>query len=262
MAFPPLITTTTKALQTYLEHLGHSLNKLNQLNSYRRKRFQRRQAICVLATYFLEYMDIITLKVGFHDRFGNFVNYGNLNFISKKTGLTLTRLRRALRDLAKAGYIFLEQICYKTREGLIKTVDYIKTFTHKFFYDLGMKHSDIVSQQHYMRKRAEMQPQRYAKSIPQAIADTLFPVTPSVKRTRFISQPKVVPMLTEQEKASLTSRGPIKSKLTADQNKYICDHALELFKNKPPDDPRSITEIAKRIREDFLHEASLLAQAA
>ena len=260
MAQPPLITNAIKGLIKFSEKPSDYLPSLHFLNKIRKKRAQRREAVARLANYFIQHTDMLTFKVGFYDAQMNFIPMGNLEKIAEHTGLSLSRLRRALRDMVKAGYLFLEQITYTLSRGVIRTLDYVKTFTNKFFYELGIKHSFLVSQKHYHEKKHDM---KKAKFLPKDEGEITQNVSPLfwLEKMKQTCKDAFGGKRIQKESPTIPRRPTVQNSMPPEIRRIFTSEALRIYKEKPPDDARDLQAIYKEMEAEYHQQRPLSPQA-
>lgn len=105
------------------------------------RRLPRRESINLVGAALLRRTDLVTLRVGTPRGDGQVTPPGQVK-LAAETGLSLTRLRRALRDGIRAGYWTRTQprLKYTNQEGLPAWAAFrvIYKLTDKFFARLGL----------------------------------------------------------------------------------------------------------------------------
>jgi hypothetical protein len=149
------------------------LKKLLGLNlSGRQKRSERREAISSVAQVLLHYLELVKLRVGFHDAEGKFIPL-DLEYIATKAGINFIRAKRALSDLAKAGYITITRQFDKKEDGTFSGKASIREISIQFFIDLGTDIQKLFFAREWKRKQQEKAASKKAnkklKGIVQAI---------------------------------------------------------------------------------------------
>ena len=128
--------------------------------STRQRRADRRANIFNVLSVVLPQIDLDTFTWGQwftrHDGKTDFYTRG-IDYISKESGMNERTICRALSDLEKSGYIKV-----KRTEGMGKSGKEIRhyslrTFTNKFFKELGFKNKTIEETRAWKRKRNEKQ---------------------------------------------------------------------------------------------------------
>jgi DNA-binding PadR family transcriptional regulator len=116
------------------------------------KRIERRQAIHLIAGVLLMHMDLQTLCIMNYSRERKTEIWDSFSaYLHKLTGMNKKRIYRVLRDLEKAGYIYVSTI----RKVSNKNGDIFYTTKRKirmsinFFRDLRIKEKTIKKMQHF-----------------------------------------------------------------------------------------------------------------
>ncbi len=120
----------------------------------RQKRSERREAVASVSQVLLHYLELSTLKVGFYVDPNKFIPL-DLKYIAKKAGISLSRAKRAIRDLAKAGYIKLTRQFNKKDDGTFKGLPSIREIAVQFFIDLGVDMQKLFHSREWKRKKEE-----------------------------------------------------------------------------------------------------------
>jgi hypothetical protein len=122
--------------------------------SGRKKRTQFEFALLALLSEILRYTDLMTLKVGIpqNDCFRD----ATLNYLSIRSGLEITRVKRVFKQLKAAGYIKVSEQLIEWRDGALYCSVIIKEVSYKLFEELGVKFEEISLYQHYKRKKEEI----------------------------------------------------------------------------------------------------------
>lgn len=120
----------------------------------RQKRSERREAIASVSQVLLHYLELSTLRVGFFANSTKFVPL-DLKYIAKQAGISISRAKRAMADLAKAGYIKLTRQFTKQDDGTFKGVPSIREIVVQFFIDLGIDVQKLFFSREWKRKKDE-----------------------------------------------------------------------------------------------------------
>ena len=151
----------------------------------RQKRSERREAVASVAQVLLHYLELSTLRVGFYVDPTKFIPL-DLHYIAKKAGLSITRAKRAIADLAKAGYINVSRQFNKKEDGTFKGLPSIREIAVQFFIDLGIDVQKLFFTREWKRKKEEKaQAKNTAKKLSgilKAVASFGGRVIPSAKR--------------------------------------------------------------------------------
>lgn len=125
----------------FLELHGAELLRPAERRRMEPRRMARREAINLVGASMLGHTDLVSLRVG-SPRADGSVNPPGQLALAAETGLSLTRLRRAIRDGVTAGYWTRTQprLKYITADGEAAWSSYrvIYRFTDRFFHRLGL----------------------------------------------------------------------------------------------------------------------------
>lgn len=117
----------------------------------RLKRSERREAIICLLQFMVHYAELHTLRVVKNDvTFDNF----SLQEICKNTLLSFSRIKRAIADLVKVGYIKLIKQ-FKKEDGTHKGRPSIREILPLFFIDLGIDMSQLNFSRAWKQKKID-----------------------------------------------------------------------------------------------------------
>jgi len=153
---PSILETGIRVLESAYHLPKKFLEKFINLNSSnRRKRSERREAVCSVSQVLLHYLDLETLHAGFFDVVRNRFVGLDLNFIANKAGITVIRAKRAIADLVKAGYISLTRQFDKKDDGTFKGIPSIRQISVQFFIDLKMDIQRLFFSREWKRKKRE-----------------------------------------------------------------------------------------------------------
>jgi len=146
---PPLITVASHAILDFFFHPTKYLDKLNFLTGkYRQQRAERREAIAGVLGVLVNYCHVATLAVGTYHKDGSLNNL-KTGFIATALKYGVKRVYRALKDLAKAGYIKIVFRVIDTKYGLRQTNDI--QLTRQVFLDLKLNNVFCEVSEHYKR---------------------------------------------------------------------------------------------------------------
>ena len=120
------------------------LTRLN-FQDQQQKRSERREACCVVMQTLLHYLELETLTVGYFKNDGVFF-HPDIDDIANIAGIKPMRVKRALWDLSRAGYIKVT-----AREKLAS----IREVCIQYFRDLKMDLSKLNLARSWKRKKAE-----------------------------------------------------------------------------------------------------------
>jgi hypothetical protein len=120
----------------------------------RQKRSERREALASVSQVLLHYLELSTLRVGFYADPNKFIPL-DLHYIAKKAGISVTRAKRAIADLAKAGYIKVSRQFNKKDDGTFKGLPSIREIAVQFFIDLGIDVQKLFFTREWKRKKEE-----------------------------------------------------------------------------------------------------------
>jgi hypothetical protein len=120
----------------------------------RQKRSERREAIASVSQVLLHYLELSTLRVGFFADPSKFIPL-DLKYIAKQAGISISRAKRAIADLAKAGYLKLTRQFTKKDDGTFKGTPSIREIAVQFFIDLGIDIQKLFFSREWKRKKDE-----------------------------------------------------------------------------------------------------------
>jgi hypothetical protein len=156
---PKIISKIIGAIRLFYRDPTSTIPSLNLANgSNRQQRSERREACISVLGCLLHYLDLVTLRVGIPQADASFQGI-SMPFIAEKSGLTLKRTERAVRDLVKSGLITVHPLCEKINDTLYKGYAAIRTISAKLFTLFGLS-----GRLRYERERAtERQKKRTRK---------------------------------------------------------------------------------------------------
>jgi hypothetical protein len=135
---PKIITKIITEVRQYYRNPASTIPSLNFANgSDRQQRSERREACLSVLGCLLHYLDLATLRVGIPQNDSSFAGI-SMPFIAEKTGLTLKRAERAVRDLVRAGLITVHPLCEKISDAVYKGYAAIRTVSPKLFALFGL----------------------------------------------------------------------------------------------------------------------------
>jgi hypothetical protein len=165
---PKIISKAIAEIRRYYRDPASTIPSLNLANgSDRQQRSERREACLAVLGCLLHYLDLVTLRVGIPQTDTSFHGI-SMPFIAEKSGLTLRRSERAVRDLVRAGLITVHPLCEKLNDTAYKGFAAIRTISSKLFALLGMsrrlrhERERATARQH---KRNRKQEQKQAAKI-------------------------------------------------------------------------------------------------
>ena len=161
---PSLITNSLQRLDlSRTNKQGALLPSLHHFcevtGSTRQRRADRRSNIFNVLRVIIPKIDLDTLSWGqfFTNHKGqtDFYTRG-VNYIVKETGMCHRTICRVLADLEKSGYLKVKRMSGIGKDG--KEIRYysLRTFTNKFFRELGFKNSTIEKSKAHKRKKNEI----------------------------------------------------------------------------------------------------------
>jgi hypothetical protein len=125
-------------IRRYYRDPAATIPSLNLANgSDRQQRSERREACLSVLGCLLHYLDLATLRVGIPQNDTSFAGI-SMPFIAEKSGLTLKRAERAVRDLVRAGLITVHPLCEKISDTVYKGYAAIRTISPKLFTLFGL----------------------------------------------------------------------------------------------------------------------------
>jgi hypothetical protein len=148
---------TKENLNDFLQFPKRFLKKLQTLNIKRGKRIERIEAITKVSKLLIDYVELNTLQIGLFKHNGDFVSLCDIKYIAKQTGLNYIRVRRALKDLIKAGYLLVKRHWVKDENGKYRGIASIKQFSTSFFTDLKQEYDKLVRLRNWKIKRMDKQ---------------------------------------------------------------------------------------------------------
>lgn len=128
--------------------------------STRQRRADRRANIFNVLSVVLPQIDLDTFTWGQwftrHDGKTDFYTRG-IDYISKESGMNERTICRAFSDLESCGYLKVQRSEGMGKAGKAIRHFSLRTFTHKFFRELGFKNKTIEETRAWKRKRNEKQ---------------------------------------------------------------------------------------------------------
>lgn len=140
----------------YFYHPCDYLKNLRYLNKIRNKRSERREAIVLIGQAILHYTDMDSLRAGINNPNGWWLP--TLDWLSKAAGIGLKRTQRAIRDLARAGYIKITYRWTQRLGGKYINKAAARQIMPIFFRHLGISNEQLTLDQHRARKKKEIRP--------------------------------------------------------------------------------------------------------
>lgn len=133
------------------------LQELKPNESGRKKRSQFEFGLIALLTEIFRCTDLMTLKVGQPQGDDGFRN-ATLNYLSIRSGLHITRVKRIIAQLKYAGYINISEQIKQSKKGALVFSVTVKKVSYKLLKELGVKTEEIEAYQHFKRKTHEIKP--------------------------------------------------------------------------------------------------------
>jgi len=161
---PALITNSIDRLDlTRTNKLGPLLYSLHHFDEEtgrtKQKRADRRNSIIKVLQVILPQMDLDTLTWGQfftrHDGKTDFYTRG-LDYVSDKACMNHKTVSRVMSDLEKCGYLRVKRTAGMGKAGKEIRHYSLRTFTHKFFRELGFKSRTIETSRAWKRKKNEI----------------------------------------------------------------------------------------------------------
>ena len=161
---PSLITNSLQRLDLSRTNkqgpLLHSLHHFDEVTGRtKQKRADRRANIINVLQVILPQIDLDTLTWGQfftrHDGKTDFYTRG-LDYLVEKAGMNHKTVCRALSDLEKCGYLKVQRSEGMGKAGKAIRHFSLRTFTHKFFRELGFKNRTIETTKAWKRKKNEI----------------------------------------------------------------------------------------------------------
>jgi hypothetical protein len=159
---PSVLEKAIKALEGAYYLPKKFLKSFVYLNASRRKRSERREAVASVSQVLLHYLELSTLQVGFYNAAHQFVRL-DLKYIAQKAGITALRAKRALADLAKAGYLTISRQFAQKNDGTFKGRASIRKIAIAFFVDLGIDVQRLFFAREWKRKTHDKSLAKQAK---------------------------------------------------------------------------------------------------
>jgi AraC-like DNA-binding protein len=114
------------------------------------KRSERREAIRQICEVLLHYVCLSTFRIGYY--FKDQFNPLSLKQIAEKANLSIYRAKRALADLARAGYLNIRLRYRHENKKYIPEIS-IRTLTEQFFVDLGFSLKRLAKKRKWKEKK-------------------------------------------------------------------------------------------------------------
>lgn len=192
----------------------------------RQVRSERREGVIAVAQVILHFLELETLRVGFFTESDEFVRL-DLEYIAEKAGLSVIRTKRALSDLADAGYIKVTRQFDKKEDGTFSGKPSIREVTVQFFIDLGMDIQKLFFLREWKRKQRE---KKNAKKANKKVKGLLNAVTSFGKRKIFKPHSKRQLSLSVDIKKQLI--GTALKMHETNPERTVSDYYMELCKLK------------------------------
>lgn len=193
-----VMARTINVLQSAFFNPGKLLKSLQHRTS-RKVRSERRHAMLLLMQTMLYYCDHESLRVG--RRITNKWKNISLYRLAHYAGLTLSRAKRAFRDLIKKGYIITRKESKNCYEPTLKEI------TLKFFQELGML-QDIQRLKNFRNERRiakeKKEEKKHAKGMSSIVKQLISLPKSLIKKTPLAApQHPVVSVLSRDEMKAL-----------------------------------------------------------
>ena len=134
---PRVLTTLMERLPGYYDSSRQVIPSLDLANgSDRQQRSERREACVRIVNALLLHTEVASLRVGIPTSTG-FLNL-TFDYIANKTGMTLRRSERALRDLKRAGLITVAQPRQLKEDGTWKGLSAVKAISKDLLSLFGL----------------------------------------------------------------------------------------------------------------------------
>jgi hypothetical protein len=154
-ARPSVLEKAVERLKDVYRQPKKFFKKLGTFHSNnRQKRSERREAVVSVAQVLLHYLELSTLRVGFHAESLEFIAL-DLEYIAKKAGISVLRARRALADLIRVGYLKVSRRFDKKENGSFAGFPSIREISIQFFIDLGIDAKQLIFARDWKRKKQE-----------------------------------------------------------------------------------------------------------
>lgn len=162
---PDFLESIKQKLSQYYWQCKDYLPNLNFIwegGEERQKRTERREAIMLVAQSLMQYLELWSLRVGVPCNNGDFNNLTYefiLNDINRglrdDEKLTLRRIRNALQDLKRAGYIKIKHQREKAAKGKFKGLPSIIEVCRVFFIHLGVSFEKLTRLRDWKESKLE-----------------------------------------------------------------------------------------------------------
>lgn len=153
---PTILNKAISSLETVYRKSKQFMNKLCTTHpNGRYVRSERREAVIVVSQVLMHYVHLSSLRIGFYTSWDKFKNL-TLNTIIQKSGLNESRVKRAIKDLIKAGYLKVTRQYLKDEdENVTQGFPSIREVSPLFFHDLGMDMGKLALARDWKRKKEE-----------------------------------------------------------------------------------------------------------
>lgn len=124
-------------------------------NSSRQQRSEAREALASISQVLLHYTELASLRVGIPQANDGFRSL-TIEFLAEKAGVGLKRAQRAIKLLARAGYLkMLERFDVTLKDGKERFIGLaaVKCITPSFFKACGINMQSLSAQRGQARKR-------------------------------------------------------------------------------------------------------------
>lgn len=201
------------------------------------KRSERREAIKVVAEAILYYLDIETLTLGFKTLSGWWAP--TLEKLADIAGIPVQRAKRALHDLAKAGYLKITRHRLRQGQGVYRAKPSIRQIMPSFFADLGIALKRLKKTQE-RRRKADIE--QFNQTIREKVKSgqspfkellNLIPTQKTSKQPFIASRPVTLPLSPPDSSTFLES-------------KALIEKAFKLYEQ---DDSQSIAHYFKALKK-------------
>lgn len=150
---------TLEYAKACLLHYYHYPKKLLKrlLFKKRHRRSERREAIVLVCQVILHYIDMESLKLGVLNTNGRWW-LPTITWLAQQAGIGLKRAQRAIRDLARAGYIKITYRWTQRPDGSYENKAALREIRDSFFTHLGVKKQELETDRHRARKKRDLRP--------------------------------------------------------------------------------------------------------
>jgi hypothetical protein len=150
---PAVLEYTINAIDKAKTQPDKFFKTVNYDKNGRLKRTEIREAINCTAQAIAHYMDMVSREMGFLTEQNKFKRFDR-KFIARIAGISLFRVKEAIKHLTNAGYMESERQYKKGEKN--KSLPSLRRLLWPFFRDLGVSASKFNLERHYkLRKQAK-----------------------------------------------------------------------------------------------------------